>query len=262
MVDFTFLRKKRVRKVALIIGTISLAGAVVVGAVAALGQHAAPMTVKLNNSNVSLGLTTEEASDSYQAFLIGSDAGKSIGYTEYYCSGLPDDSVLDSEISNGDESSLTSDKLSFKYYKYTFYLTNTGEQDAEYEVSMNINRNTSDTKEFDLSSILRVRVYENSDLSQHSNETFAKAKSYRNEQTGELEYTEELVSYDIPGVYATKFIDSKTVMKREGKIIHPKEKVRYTFVMWLEGYDHDSDNVKAPKFSSLALGVNISAHEG
>ena len=40
----------------------------------------------------------------------------------------------------------------------------------------------------------------------------------------------------------------------------PSATTRYTFVMWIEGEDKQSTG-EAPVDSSIALGVNISAHE-
>lgn len=251
MVDLTYLRRKRVRKTVALVGSISAACAIVIGAVAALGQYASPLTIKTTNSNASVGLKKEINATETKSFLVADNAP---AYTEYTDALIQDHEKIDSEIS---KSALSGDGTSTLYYKYTFYVTNIGDNDADYEVLLSINRNESNTKEFDLTDTLRVRFYENKDLSQHNYKTYAKTRVIT--EGGEYKRVPEHISTpDSP--YAEPFIDSSSVLRSTLKGLKPNEVIRYTFVLWLEGEDPDSSG-PAPTTSSLALGVNISAHE-
>ena len=50
MVDLNIIRKRKARKIVAIVALVSTACLVVLGAVALLGQRAAPLTILLNNS--------------------------------------------------------------------------------------------------------------------------------------------------------------------------------------------------------------------
>ena len=56
MVDLNIIRKRKARKIVAIVALVSTACLVVLGAVALLGQRAAPLTILLNNSGASLAL--------------------------------------------------------------------------------------------------------------------------------------------------------------------------------------------------------------
>lgn len=252
MVDLTYLRKKRVRRAVAIVGGVCAAGVIALGAVSALGLQAAPLTIKLSNSNAALGLKRTKAATEAKTFLLAEDCPP---YTEHTASLLPTDEKLDSEVS---ESAFSGDQTSTLYYKYTFYVVNTLESAADYEVVLSINRNDSNTKEFDLTDVLRVRFYENRDLSQHNSKTYAKAKVVT--EGGEYKQVPEHISDDSSPL-AEMFESGSTILRSEVKNVTKEDTIRYTFVMWLEGYDHDSFGKNAPTDSSLSLGVNISAHE-
>lgn len=256
MVDLSFLKRRRAKRIVALVGLIGLAGVVVIGAAALLGTNAAPLTVKVNNSGSKLTLKTSntEGSESY-SYLVAKDVP---GYTEYtegrfqYVQGQ-----IDSEVS---EPKLTSDNAATEYFKYTFYIENIGDSASYFKLNLNISNPNRSSAKFDLADVLRVRMYENYDLEEHNFRTFAKRTSVYNEETGDYDYGPERISTK-DSDYAEMFESNKVVLSTENKSFEPGAIVRYTFVMWIEGEDHDSDFQEAPVGTTLSLGIDISAHE-
>ena len=60
--------------------------------------------------------------------------------------------------------------------------------------------------------------------------------------------------------YAEEFLSSKLILKSHVSKLAKGEKVRNTFVMWLEGEDPECVGNEPPVDSALVLGVDISAH--
>lgn len=252
MVDLSFIKKRKAKKIVAIAGA-SCAGAVaVLIAVALLGQRAAPLTVKLSNSGASLALYKSEFENEHKSFLLATEAKPYSEISE------PAIKAYESLIDIDDSKPLaTSDGNSFQFYQYTFYLTNTGEAAADYTLSLNVSY--PHKSNFDLADVLRVRFYENdgADKTSHNYRTFAKHSDYFNVDTGE--YEPERIS-DGSSDFAEKFENASTILTSKVSSFQPGATTRYTFVLWIEGEDKQSTG-KAPVDSSIALGVNISAHE-
>ena len=252
MVDLSFIKKRKKKKIIAIVGLICGMGVATVSAVALLGQQAAPMTVRLANSGVSLALYKSEFDNEQKSFLLASDAKP---YSEISEPALHAyESMLDIDDSKPIE---TSDGKAFQFYQFTFYLKNTGEVAADYTFILNVSypRKTS----FDFAEVLRVRFYENdgNDKESHNYQTFAK---HSNEyDSNKQQYLPERIS-GVDSEYAEDFVDSKTILKKEVKSFKPSALTRYSLVMWIEGEDKQAVG-KAPLDSGIALGVDISAHE-
>lgn len=255
MVDLKPIRKRQAKKIIAITSSICVAGVAVLVAVALLGQRSSPLTVTLSNSGASLALSQSIAEGSQKtSFLLAKNApdytevdGRELDYFE---------GELDSEVQG---SILTSDKASTRFFKYTFYVENTGSIASDYSLSLNLSY-PNRTSNFDLADILRVRFYENADLSAHTYKTYAKASSVYNPETGTYDLSKERITTP-DSEFAEMFESNKTVLTSNVSGFAPGERTRYTFVLWLEGNDKDSEGVEAPVGSSIALGVSISAHE-
>lgn len=259
MVNLSLIAKRKAKKIVAVVGACCLGACTVIGAIALLGQKAAPLTVELNNSGAKLALCETSAVEAdKRTFLLAKNAPS---YSEFNGNALPQYEKVtefDSELS---ESILSSDKKSTLVYKYTFYVTNTGTNAADYLLSLNISNPNRSANNFDLADILRVRFYENSDLSLHNYKTYAKATQTYDEETGTyIQGKEHITDMDSPLV-DENFVSNKVVLESTIKGVLPQSMIRYTFVFWLEGNDPDSEGKEAPVGSSLVLGVNISAHE-
>ncbi|MCR5332763.1 MAG: hypothetical protein K6E11_01925 [Bacilli bacterium] len=252
MVDLSFIRKRKAKKIVALVGGLCGAAVVVVSAVALLGQRAAPLTVKLTNSGASLALFKSEFENDRKSFLLATDSKP---YTEISEPALRAyESVLDVDDS---KPLLTSDEQSLQFYQYTFYLTNSGASAADYTFSLNISY--PHRSSFDLADVLRVRFYENdgNDKLTHNYKTYAKHSDIYNAETGE--YEPERISGS-QSEFAEKFENANTVLTQNVSAFPAGAVTRYTVVVWIEGEDPQSKG-PAPVDSGIALGVNISAHE-
>lgn len=252
MVDLSFIRKRKAKKIVALVGSLCGATVVVLSAVALLGQKAAPLTVKLSNSGASLALYKSEFENEHKSFLLATDSKPYTEITEPALRAY--EGVLDIDDSKPLE---TPDQKSFQFYQYTFYLTNTGATAADYTLSVNLSY--PHRSSFDLADVLRVRFYENdgSDKLAHEFKTYAKHSSTYNSDLGE--YEPEHIS-DKQSPLAEKFENSSTVLTKTVSAFAPNQVTRYSLVAWIEGEDPQSTG-PAPVDSGIALGVNISAHE-
>ena len=105
------------------------------------------------------------------------------------------------------------------YIAYTFYLINMGDDTLSYEGQMNIENVTKDVDE-----AVRIAVYKNGE-----GKTYGKTKSGG---TGKESDCDE------------EFYSSTIVMKTKSEGFKPKDRDKYTVVIWLEGNDPDClDNI-------------------
>ena len=255
MVDLSFIKKRKAKKIVAIAGGACAGTVAILVAVALLGQRAAPLTVKLSNSGASLALYKSEFDNEHKSFLLAAEAKPYSETTESMLTEKYDkENVLDIDDS---KSIKTSDGNAYQFYQYTFYLTNTGSNAADYTLALNISYPHKSS--FDLADVLRVRFYENdgADKASHNYRTFAKHSDVYDPDKGE--YEPEHIS-DSASDYAENFENASTVLNHKVSSFMPNATTRYTIVMWIEGQDKQATG-EAPLDSSIALGVNISAHE-
>ncbi len=258
MVDFKLIRKRKTKKIVAISGSAALGACIVIGAIALLGQKASPLTVELNNSGANLTLCETSESLDKKSFLLAEGAPS---YTEFNGNALPSYELtteFDSELS---KSILSPDKKSTLVYKYTFYVRNNGNKPADYKLSLNLSYPNRAADTFDLADILRVRFYENSELTSHDYKTYAKARQVWDEESSSYVPEKEHITDLESPLVDENFVSNKVILESDVKGFLPESVIRYTFVFWLEGNDLDSEGKVAPVGSSLILGVSIGAHE-
>lgn len=262
MVNEAYIRKRRTRRIVAAVGCICAACAIIIGAIALLGQKAAPLTISLTHTGAELELkTTTKEDEEGKTFLVADQVPDYTPFSEeqftYYekTYGNLDDENTYSQFSylNGKESSTI-------YFKYTFFVSNVGKSDADYDFRLNISNPTKDaSNRYEIDSILRVRFYENRNLDEHNYVTYAKKSATpHTDENGNTSY-EEQISKDGSG-YAKPFVSSNLVLTSHINNLKTDETVRYTLVFWLEGEDPECQG-EPPVNSSLILGVEISAHE-
>ncbi len=258
MVDLKYIRKRKTRRIIAAVGTSCAATALIFIAIALLGQRAAPLTITLTNSGAQLALSNYLDEDSNAIYLV---ADSTPSYTEYCEEQLL---LVNNDIEIDDENAqarITPNGQATLFYKYTFYVTNKGGASADYDLSLSMSQPTKNaTNRYDVDSILRVRFYENKNLDEHNYVTYAKKSAEpHTDENGEESWKERVSAVEDSG-YAEEFINSKTILTSTVTDLKPKEKVRYTFVFWLEGDDPQCMG-EAPIDSALILGVEISAHK-
>lgn len=136
-----------------------------------------------------------------------------------------DTSVNDGKPENPDQN----DRSKKNYLAYTFYLFNSGTEDLNYTMSFDI-----EYVEKDLDSTIRVRLYEDGELT-----TYAKKQ-----QNGEAEYR------------TTPFDSDDVISFREYEDFKVGQVRKYSVVIWIENDDVDTTNDKIG--GSLVLSMRFS----
>ena len=266
MVNLAYIRKRRARRIIVAVALACSAAAITIGAIAMLGQKASPFTVKLSNAGANLSLSTKgrEETTEGRVYIMADDIPEYCVYSEKLINTKDN---LDSEYTDSEFSYDANNKeIATRYFKITFFVENRGEQPADYDLRLTMSNPTYiAANRFDIDSILRVRFYENivsDDESRNQNNepvTYAKRSSVPHEEAdGTLSWKEHIS--DSESGYAEEFLSSKLILKSHVSGLGVGEKVRNTFVMWLEGEDPECVGDEAPD-SALILGVDISAHE-
>lgn len=257
MVNLTYIKKRTARRIILAVAGGCAAVALVIGAIALLGQRASPLTVTLTNSGAKLTLsqTSKPEGSDNRVYLVADKVPSYCEYTEdqfnYYSKELDDENTY-SEFAEKESATL--------FFKYTFFVNNNGSAEADYDLTLTIDNPTKNaSNRYDLDSILRVRFYENKNLDEHNYVTYAKKSADPHiDENGEQSWKEQIAG-DGTG-YAEEFVSNKVILKSAIRNLAPGEKVRNTFVFWLEGEDPQCQG-EAPVNSALVLGVSVDAHE-
>lgn len=272
MVDLNYVKKQKRKKAATIIGSVGMVGVVLLIITSFLGKQLGNFTIELKRNNTQLALSSDESFQKASTYLGISDVPVHVGY--YYGDLINkfEDSVIDSNASNGDlyyEKDTEGNKVGTFLFKYTFFVKNTGIDDAFYNSSFDIVDVKRDANyNYDLSDILRVQIYNNdATTDEHTSTIYAKKElKYSVEDETQQEFFDAPVCIDrndptgktIIGGYATRFLDDKTVMKEENVLIKAGEMRRISFVIWLELSDEQATGA-LPKNTSLKLAMNIEA---
>jgi hypothetical protein len=273
--------KKRKRRIAaaFIFATSSIAtGALVT--IAFLGRYTGTFTVTLDEKHVNLSLSqTEDFKEATTVLTVN----QLPAYHEYtYQSILAKQARIDNEETDYlDGATFATDEdetnrvnpLSLDYFKYTFYVKNTGTVTARYNFVVNILENTPDTETGTryLDNVLRVAIYENDPGSERGEpKVYAKESTiYKDLGDGNGTYQEyiaaskERASEDNPYYgFAEKFESADRITTLRVADFKQDQIKRYTVITWLEGEDPESDHRKeAPKGAKIKIGVEINAYE-
>ena len=275
MIENGYVRKRKRKKFIGVLSAVATGGMGVLIAVSFLGRFVGTFTISLNSGNVKLSLSEKSSFDSSSSFL-KVDSLPPFGQSTYT-------SVISSEetsakIDNEDSSYLMGARYgidnttikSLDFFKYTFFIKNSGSISAEYYVKINIIENKPSADGRYLDSMLRILVYENdASTNNHEYTVYAKPSESGNiDEDGNTTF-KEYISYSIrdaerkglkfPG-FAEPFESDKVAANIPVKYFDKNEMKRYTIVTWIEGYDPQSNN-EAPEGASLKLGVEINAYE-
>ena len=276
MYDLLYVRKRRRRRIAAI-GSL-ICGIVITSFIITsfVGRYAGTFSVSIANTSVNLSLS--ERKD-------GFENGKStylrldneLPFNEYHYKDLPNPSVLDDEnVKYNDIAALGLDEKmkpeSIYYFKYTFYVKNTGNTTAYYNLTVSLSENSKSSDESGrmLDDTLRVMFFENDgNTDSHEFKYYAKEAAGNNyKENGDLT-RQEFVGYNCIGGYedaehplAETFDNPNTVCEYKVNNFRKDDIKRYTIVFWLEGADPQSrDSELPPKDAKLKLGVDIRAYE-
>ena len=259
-----FVRKRKIRMLAVIVGGVGSVGVATLSIAAFLGHQVGSFTVSLESKSVQLSLSEDSSFKERTSFLRVNEVPKFHQYTYRDIKNLGDE-VIDSEETKTDLGIQTSKQgeSSTDFLKYTFFLKNVGSYAARFDLSLQIKEVVASVKGQSFEDCFRVMVYENG-----VDTVYAKKLAYPHPGAeGEndyrapisLEYNEQDGDYTFEG-YAESFVSPTEVMSEKGVVIEVGEVRKYTVVTWLEGYRIGGDPEDFDG-ASIKLGVEINAYE-
>ncbi len=267
MVDLEYVKKRKKKKIATYASSIATIGLLALIIISFLGKKIGNFTIEMQRRGTELALSTDKSFESHTTFLSIDDIPTHSGY--YYDDMLNrfTDDTIDSVESNDKlyyETDRDGTKTGTFFFKYTFYLKNLGTDDAFYSSSFVIKDIVRDENfNYDLSDILRVRVYNNdADSDEHTNTIYAKQNiSYTHiDENGQESYDSPVCidrdTGEVIGGYATSFKSDSIVCEDEKTPIKTGECRRITLVMWLELSDEQAVG-DMPKNTSMKLVYNL-----
>ena len=261
MYELEFIRKRKKRRLAVIIGSVGTMGVTTFSIVAFLGRYVGTFTVSLEAKNVDLTLSESSSFADSSSFLRVNEVPPFQEFTYKDFSKFGDE-VIDSEQSDV-YLGANPDKDSLNFFKYTFFLKNVGFIPAKYDLSLRIKESVASSDGRTLDDTLRVMVYDNGVSNVYASPLSVPHK----DENGNLDYRapisvdEDKATLDYPFEgYANMFVSSNEVMNQSEVELGVGEVKRYTIVTWLEGF-RSSNTQKAPKGASIKLGVEINAYE-
>ena len=192
MVDLKYVKRKRFRAIVLFVTSVSIilitpffilpiVSSFIKFSLSFVSGQCSDIISDFESNSLSLSLSdSKDFTDSYTIktfdklppYLTYSNSFINKNYTDEY---------LDSEESNGKVGERinpkTEEGTALQFFKHTFYVKNTGNTFARYDIKFNIVENIRPTNvQYSLDDILRVRWYENEDDT-HNYETFAKKEA-------------------------------------------------------------------------------------
>ena len=279
MVDLLYVRRIRRKRIAAFLSIGATAGLVTFGIISFLGRSVGTFSIVLQKSNVAVSLCEQSNFEKPSSYLNVPNLPDITVWTYRSLVETGDDKLDNEEntwVGYGAYKNNEGEIVGLNYFKYTFFIKNTGLITAAYDISLNITDITTpkNSANHTLDDILRVMVYENDgyDSSNHQNKRiFAKTSrgvNYVDDQETEITH-QEYISGDRTDVhnnfgFAEEFetISSKggIIMSSSVKNFKMDAMIRYTIVYWLEGADPECQNVD-PEGCSIKLGVTIKAYE-
>lgn len=264
MINLEYVKRKKRRKIVLIASLAASCVLAVAIVIAFLGQVVGSFTVSMKDEYAKISLSEHSDMSNNSTFL---RVGKIPQMDVYTVSALSNHEQLDNEETDyhiGVEKDKRGNDKYLYFFKYTFFLKNTGDRAVSYELNLNVLENHKPKNgDHDLLDILRVRFYENTD-EQHIYETFAKkSRNVHFDESENPSYDEAIGaqqgSDDFCG-YAQQFVSDELILTKSDARFNPGDQVRFTIVTWLEGEDPQAVNSQ-PENCSLKLGVDITAYE-
>ena len=274
MVKLEYVKKRKRKKRAAIIAAICSLGLGVFILVSFLGRFVGTFTVSINTGSVKLSLADDQAYTSPTSYL-KLDAIAPFGLTTYTNLASNADEIDNENSTHGYRKSASGEET-LTYFKYTFYVKNSGEITSQYDLKVNITKNTPSDDGRYLDVILRVMIYENdADSDEHKYIVYARKSKNPNETYGlDVDPYQEYISYKSPdraAAFGEEFPGFAEMFETDdltGTIatLHvpnfAKDDIkRYTIVAWLEGEDQQTVGNEAPEGANLKLGVTINAYE-
>ena len=277
MYDLSYVRKRKVKKIAALVSLFTAVGITSLVIVSFLGRTVGTFSVKLTNSDVKLSLSEKSSFKNATSYL-HLESIPTLRETTYGNLMKLGSDFLDNEDTPvlNDNAIVRDEKgnlESIYFVKYTFFIRNVGNSIARYNLSINItdSQKSNDGTNRYVDDTLRIMVYENdaNEAGAHDYRVFAKASDQYNYDKDGNRTMREFVA-TVPENHtesetyplADSFISASVAAKYEVGNFAKNDVKRYTLVVWLEGEDPDTDNSdEPPEGATLKLGVDIAAYE-
>lgn len=267
----TMLVKRRKKRIVawLTFATTSIAISSLI-IVSYLGENLGSYTIEVKGEDRSLSMATS-VDFATPTTLLRADG---VEPYPYKADSLPADSSIDNNTLSGSHNGARynneGEVLDYYFFAYTFYVKNSGTVNTDYSLQINLEDTQSSTNGgVNLIEIVRIRLYENlvsNDGSEtHNKETYAKRTNQvindGNEIRECISQSSDGKSSVCTGVNNTRaqafYEDSyKSLVKRTYTGLAIDSIVRYTVVIWLEGYDPDCQGV-TPENASIAFSMSF-----
>ena len=267
MYELEYVKKRKRRRIVALAGGVSGVVVLTFAIIAFLGLFVGTFTVSLEARNVALMLSEKSSFEQSSSYLRVNSVVtfEEFTYSDFYTK-YGGDSVLDNEetpITYGGNLDKDGNVKSLNFFKYTFFVKNTGTQPALYDFDLKILENAKSKDGRSLDDTLRVTVYEDGVKT-----VYAKPRSTpRQGEDGNPDYrapisvekSEATDLYPFMG-YAEAFVSPAVITTSSSIKLDVDESKRYTIVTWLEGFQ-SSDLQEAPEGATIKLGVEINAYE-
>lgn len=272
MVDLTYVKKRRRRKVTAIVTGVTGVLLIPFLILSFIGREIGHFNVALKNSKVALALSVDEELKDTTTLISLKDIPAYAVYSNDAINRYYTDEMIDTVSSNDQIGKRvnpnTNETSALYFFKYTFYVTNVGEMNACYDLKLSITDNKRPSNvNYSLDDILRVRWYENDkDSTAHNYVTYAKKSLTPHFNDGDTtpNYDTCIGANDSNGMckdgYATQFEDDTVILSENINHFKVKDTKRYTLLMWLEGNDPEAFGT-TPDETYLKLAINIEAYE-
>lgn len=288
MIELEYVKKRKRKKVAAIVSGIAALGITALVIVSFLGRNVGTFTVSLNTGSVDLSLFNKMSSsesssptsflrvDTLPPFeeytyndLIGNTEEEFTRKMEYLDNDQTHYLAGQNEIEDAETGEIF---YTLSYFKYTFFVRNTGRSTARFQVKVIVKESTAAADGNRIENTLRVMLFDNTptradpNSGSHKYKVFAKKSEDKNtyyDAAGAHDTQREWIAYDTGKEedLAYEFVDDKTIAALDPVYdFEPGDVKRYTLVTWLEGEDPQS-NRDAPEGATLKLGVEINAYE-
>jgi len=262
MYSFGLVKKRRRRKIAAIFAIVGAIGVSVFAIVAFLGHQVGTFTVNLKNSGVSLTMfqTVEHEPEDETTYLSVNDLDSFTAAYSYKwflneSKGYTFDKIHSEETSsNLGESSLGT---GLGFFKYTFYIKNSGSIDATYDMDIELTENVKPKNgAASLDEYLRLGIFEGN---------VEKPIVYARRSKSRYDATHETYKEYIAGPEGTinfygeaELFETESVLASISNNLKTNESRMYTLLFWLEGEDKECKDL--PDEASLRIGATINAY--
>ena len=253
MYSFGLVRRRRRRKIAAIIAAIGAIGTAVFIVVAFLGRQVGTFTVNLQNDGVNLTMATHSDFSDETTYLNASGFGAFS--TPYSYKWFLNSTSENFEILNDEKTDISIGKEgdTLRYFKYTFFIRNTGSLNATYKMELNLTENLKPTNGAQsLDEYLRVMVFEG------TTKQTVYAKRSMTRPADQYGRRKELLDMKDESLGTAELFLSDTTLVEMSNNIAIGDTKMITLLFWLEGADPECE--KIPNQASLRIGATINAY--